>query len=353
MTGGMSGHDGCAPSEEPPSNRVRRFDPWPAPLVAARRRLARHLHGTGLELGPGHQPFEVPDDVTVRFVDRWVPTQNRALFPELVEIGADDGFVEPNIVADFDTDRLRPVESASADFVICSHVLEHLAEPIGFLAEIHRVVRPGGVALLLLPDRRTTFDRGRPSTSLEHLVEEHQAGVTEVSDDHLIEFLTLSGEGASFLGVPDDADERRRFLDWHRERSIHVHCWSEEEFPAVVAHCIDSLDQRWHLVDLLTVAEEGPAGIEFGYVLRRSSSEHPYPGGGARFLADWNVWFADRQAIGDAIDVSARLEAPAPEAPAPAGDEPAPQPVPERSGGLRQLLSRRWTSTSEARRSAR
>lgn len=283
-----------------PDGSIERFAAWPAPQLAARRRLARHLRGSGLELGPGHQPYEVPDDVTVRFVDRWVPVENRSLFPELVEIGADGGFVEPDVVADFDTDRLCPVESSSVDFVICSHVLEHLAEPLGFLAEIHRVLRPGGTALILLPDRRTTFDRDRPPTSLDHLTDEHRRGVVEVDEDHLVEFLTLAGEGASFLGVPEDAEERKRFFDWHRERSIHVHCWSEEEFPAVLDHCIRRLGQDWELVDLLTVAEEGPDGIEFGYVLRRSTTE-PSPAAADRFLSDWSEMFRERSAVDGAL----------------------------------------------------
>lgn len=320
-----------------PDRRLQRFEPWPAPQLAARHRLARHLHGSGLELGPGHQPYETPEDVEVRFVDRWVPRENRTLFPELVEIGVDDGFVEPHVVAHFDRDRLHPVETASADFVICSHVLEHLAEPLGFLGEIYRVLRPGGTALILLPDRRRTFDRSRPPTPLEHLIDEHRRGVTEVDDAHMIEFLTLAGEGASFLGVPEDEGERQRFFDWHRERSIHVHCWSEEEFPAVIAHCIDDLGHRWELVDLLTVAEEGPDGIEFGYVLRRSMSEarstaHP----STRFLDDWLAMYSERSAV-DALLGSA-VEG----APEPAGAPPEPA----KGATLRQAWLRRlgWSS---------
>lgn len=320
----------CAPGRD-----LGRFEPWPGPQLAARRRLARHLHGSGLELGPGHQPFEVPADVRVRFVDRWDPEENRSLFPELVAIGADGGFVEPDVVANFDLDRLRPVESASADFVICSHVLEHLAEPIGFIAEIHRVLRPGGVALMLLPDRRTTFDRDRPPTPLAHLVDEHRRGVTEVDEDHLIEFLTQAGEGASFLGVPEEPTERQRFFDWHRERSIHVHCWSQEEFPAVIAHCIDHLGQDWQLVDLLTVAEEGPNGIEFGYVLRRSTIEDLAGRSGARFLGDWATWFAARAVVDEALaHVGPPTWVTAEEA---ATEEPSPGPPSVRRGWRRRI----------------
>jgi SAM-dependent methyltransferase len=286
----------------------------------------------------------VPDDVVVRFVDRWVPDENRSLFPELVEIGADGGFVEPDIVADFDTERLGPVESSSADFVICSHVLEHLAEPLGFLEEVYRVLRPGGVALVLLPDRRTTFDRDRPPTPLAHLADEHRRGVVEVDDEHLVEFLTLAGEGASYLGVPEDVTERQRFFDWHRRRSIHVHCWSEEEFPAVIAHCISHLDQAWELVDLLTVAEEGPGGIEFGYVLRRSTRASDAEVAARRFLSDWASAFADRSAVDQAL---VSTLAASPPTGMPTSSEPAPA-APDPSPGRRWWSGLRRRSASSA-----
>ena len=110
--------------------------------------LARFLAGDGVELGPGHSPFPIPYPGTnVRYVDRWVPDTNRELFPELGEAT----FPMPDIVADLDTDRLSALDDESQDFVIASHVLEHLANPLAMLGEIHRVLRTWGVALVLLP----------------------------------------------------------------------------------------------------------------------------------------------------------------------------------------------------------
>ena len=118
--------------------------------------LARYLVGDGVELGPGHSPFPIPYSGTnVRYVDRWVPDTNRELFPELGEAA----FPMPDIIADLDTDRLSALDDESQDFVIASHVLEHLANPLAMLGEIHRVLRSGGIALVLLPDRRRTFDQ--------------------------------------------------------------------------------------------------------------------------------------------------------------------------------------------------
>jgi 2-polyprenyl-3-methyl-5-hydroxy-6-metoxy-1,4-benzoquinol methylase len=45
-----------------------------------------------------------------------------------------------------------PVASASSDVVVCWDVLEHLPAPDRALAEIARVLRPGGVAVLALPN---------------------------------------------------------------------------------------------------------------------------------------------------------------------------------------------------------
>jgi SAM-dependent methyltransferase len=46
---------------------------------------------------------------------------------------------------------LIPVEAGSFDAVICTEVLEHVAEPIKVVKEISRVLRPGGKLILTAP----------------------------------------------------------------------------------------------------------------------------------------------------------------------------------------------------------
>jgi hypothetical protein len=79
-------------------------------------------------------------------------------------------------------------------------------------------------------------------------------------------------------------------LTWHRERSIHVHCWSEEEFPEVIAHTVRAAGHTWELVDALATDAEGPTGDEFGYVLRRSPLEASPAERAGRFLAALKTW---------------------------------------------------------------
>ena len=47
--------------------------------------------------------------------------------------------------------RCFPVADISFDVILCNQVLEHIFEPEQFLAEIQRVLRPGGYLILTVP----------------------------------------------------------------------------------------------------------------------------------------------------------------------------------------------------------
>jgi SAM-dependent methyltransferase len=221
------------------------------------------MFGRGLELGPGHLPFPGVDTLDVTYVDRWKPDRLRDLFPELDNEGLDVPDID--VFADLDADGLSAFADRSQDFVICSHVLEHLAAPLALLEEMHRVLKANGVLVLLLPDRRRTFDRYRPSTSLDHLVREHRERVRVVDDQHLFDFITRAEPAEAFTRRPTNWT-RDQFYEWHRDRSIHVHCWTEEDFDEVLAYCTSALRQRWEVADRLPLEDEG---FEFGYALRK------------------------------------------------------------------------------------
>ncbi|HTZ08796.1 MAG TPA: methyltransferase domain-containing protein, partial [Acidimicrobiales bacterium] len=255
----------------------------------ARARFARRLQGRGLELGPGNYPFRIlPPDVEVRYVDRWASDT----IGQLSDFGASltahyrAAFVEPDITLDFNRDRLRPVPDGGEDFVIASHLLEHLAEPIGFLDEVHRVLGPGGLFLLLLPDRLRTEDRFRAPTPLGHLVEEHGRGVEEVSDEHLREFLRDRGVLARWSPA-----KRRAQIALHRDRSVHVHCWTQAEFAQVLLWGIEHLGHTWELVDACT--REQPIHYEFGFLLRKGAAGDGPQERARAFRRAWERWQAE------------------------------------------------------------
>jgi len=47
--------------------------------------------------------------------------------------------------------RQMPIASGSIDVVLCTQVLEHIREPVAVVAEIWRILKPGGTLLLTVP----------------------------------------------------------------------------------------------------------------------------------------------------------------------------------------------------------
>ena len=54
-----------------------------------------------------------------------------------------------------------PMEDNSVDIIICNHILEHVESDSKALGEMYRIMRPGGVGIMLAPvdySRETTFE---------------------------------------------------------------------------------------------------------------------------------------------------------------------------------------------------
>lgn len=82
-----------------------------------------------------------------------------AKMPNLEYVSADIAN-RPNIVLSNDLTAV-PLRSDSVDAVICVHTLEHIADDRAAMAEMHRILRPGGWALISVPvrlDQRTYED---------------------------------------------------------------------------------------------------------------------------------------------------------------------------------------------------
>jgi SAM-dependent methyltransferase len=195
---------------------------------ARRRRLAsRHLRGTGLEIGALHRPLRVPSEATVRYVDRMDVAGLRSHYPEL----ADEELVAVDIIDD--GERLGSQPEASADFIIANHFIEHTEDPLGTLANHLRVLRPGGVLYLAVPDRRRTFDAARQATPLEHVIADRRHGPDRSRAAHQEEWARLV-EKVPAAEVP----ARARTLE-REGYSIHFHVWTPGEFRALLEYARD------------------------------------------------------------------------------------------------------------------
>ena len=87
--------------------------------------------------------------------------------------------------------NLQGIPDHAYDFILSSHCLEHVANPLAALREWRRVTRPGGHLLLALPDPSRTFDHRRPVTTLAHLHDDFDRWTGEDDLTHLPEILAL------------------------------------------------------------------------------------------------------------------------------------------------------------------
>jgi SAM-dependent methyltransferase len=86
-----------------------------------------------------------------------------------------------------------PISDGTLDYLCCSHVLEHLPDPISALFEWHRVLGPGGLLYLVVPDKRYTFDAPRATTTTEHFLHDFDQGaVAATTVEHIDEFVFQS-----------------------------------------------------------------------------------------------------------------------------------------------------------------
>lgn len=59
------------------------------------------------------------------------------------------------------------------DWIIASHVIEHVPDLVGFLCECRKLLKPTGILSLAIPDKRYCFDYFRPLSSTGEALQAH------------------------------------------------------------------------------------------------------------------------------------------------------------------------------------
>ncbi|MFC1559499.1 methyltransferase domain-containing protein [Candidatus Margulisiibacteriota bacterium] len=87
--------------------------------------------------------------------------------------------------------ELKMISSEAYDFVLSSHTIEHIANPLKALTEWLRILKGKGIILLVVPNKERTIDHKRPVTALAHLIEDFKGNVGADDDTHSQEILEL------------------------------------------------------------------------------------------------------------------------------------------------------------------
>ena len=197
----------------------------PGTVHETRRRIAEaYLRGDGIEIGALHQPLEVPSSARVKFVDRMTVPELRRQYSEL----ADTQLVETDIIDN--GERLSTIGDATQDFVIANHFIEHCQNPIATFQNFVRVLKPGGILYMAVPDKRFTFDVDRPCTTIEHLMRDYTEGPEWSKRQHFEEWSRLVNKRTTDAEVEEEV---RHLLEI--DYSIHFHVWTEAELLELIA----------------------------------------------------------------------------------------------------------------------
>jgi SAM-dependent methyltransferase len=134
-----------------------------------------------------------------------------------------------------DAGNLQFLPDAQYDFVLSSHCIEHLANPLQALAEWVRVLKQNGLLVLVVPHKDGTFDHRRPVTPMAHLIQDFDAQMTERDLTHLEEILKLHDLGRDpEAGGPEAFAERSRKN--FENRCLHHHVFDARLAVEVVNH---------------------------------------------------------------------------------------------------------------------
>ncbi len=189
----------------------------------------------GVELGPGDRPFCKKNVVYVEPIRH----DYKKLFPKAVL----DKYVNG-------TAESIPFTENSFDFIFSSHVLEHCCDVIKVLKEFIRVLKPGGLVILILPHMDRMFDKGRIPSTLEKHINDYSIGITpndyilpqSIHSDLYDDFLRISIEPYDHKWKKIALKKDSKFDPvWMVENNlVHFHCWT----PLEIVKILEFLDLK-------------------------------------------------------------------------------------------------------------
>jgi SAM-dependent methyltransferase len=240
--------------------------------------------GLGLEIGPSYNPVAPKrSGFNVEIADH---LNQNALIEKYRPLGVDVGNIE-------EVDHVwqgQPLseligETGRYDWIVASHVIEHVPDVIGFLEQCQKLLRPDGVLSLAIPDKRFSFDHFRPLTTTGDIL---QAGIEKRSRhppgwvfDHFVSEVHLSGLGTWSHGSRGTIAPARSLLDakalldysCHPDAAyVDIHAWRFT--PTSFRLAIEDLNQLGRLT--LNIAQlTDTIGCEFFASMRSDTASTP------------------------------------------------------------------------------
>jgi predicted SAM-dependent methyltransferase len=205
---------------------------------------------SGAEIGALCRPFVTEADGRVIYVDH-------ASTDDLRKKYINDPGVEINdlveVAAVWGEKTLSEAVGTTVDYVVASHVIEHVPDLVTWLEEITSILVPSGELRLIVPDKRFTFDylraESRPCDVLYSRLIRARRPHAQIVLDYVLNVVKLDGAQAWRGRVNDEKLERHHTIEQAMgvaqsaaDGTYHdVHCWvfTPASFCLLFVHLIE------------------------------------------------------------------------------------------------------------------
>jgi predicted SAM-dependent methyltransferase len=166
----------------------------------------------GLEIGPSYSPI-VPkrsgaNIETIDYLDAEGLRTKYAGNP-IVDIG---NIEEVDYVVK-DGNIARAVGKTNCyDYILASHVIEHVPDLIGFLVACQNLLKASGTLILAIPDKRCCFDVFQPLSSTGSILQAHFDSATQPSLGTVFDDLAYNGTRNDAIGWSIQSTDELRFF---------------------------------------------------------------------------------------------------------------------------------------------
>jgi SAM-dependent methyltransferase len=145
-----------------------------------------NLAGTGLEIGGGYNPIASKAEFRVDHLDH---ADRDTLIAKYASQGIDTSRIEAVDYVWSGQTYAELVGEKRYDWIIASHVIEHVPNPIQFLNDCAEILSENGILSLVIPDKRFCFDYYRPPSGLARMIDAFVAGDARTTAGSVVEHI--------------------------------------------------------------------------------------------------------------------------------------------------------------------
>lgn len=142
--------------------------------------------GHGLEIGPLFSPLVSKDEAKVLYIDHMSTDDLKKKYKDH-EIPLDS--IVPIDYVLTNNSLKESVAGKKFDYVIASHVIEHIPDMVRWLADVASILKEGGILSLVIPDKRFTFDiqrnESRPADVIGAYLDRHTRASSATMYDYI------------------------------------------------------------------------------------------------------------------------------------------------------------------------